>query len=590
MKKSIILLGSIVVLLLTAVICTCISSDTFGHTGSADLTFFMVVYVKDGQAILTELVERDNTVSPPDENEIPDGKFITWCVNGKPYDFSASVDEETVLTAVYNRKYKLSFVADGNTVSVFEYTYLNRGSVTEPEVPQKSGYVGSWESCTLDGGDKTVNAVYTPVNYKILFMLDGTNAQEVTCTVEDYKGKIPDVPQKFGYEGAWNYVLTDTNEVVAEAVYTPLNYTINFYAENVFIKSLFVTYGEFDISAPKIPEKEHYTAIWEDIVLADERVININAVYTPKIYRAVFRADGALVCEKEYTVSDTIIEEPAVPEKAHYVGKWKTYELPYADFYITAEYTPIVYAITFSADGKEVAKLPYTVETDFNSFTPPNVPQKAGYRGEWESFTLCGGDLFVSAKYSEVNGTEGLVYKKSGAGYIVSKYSGTSTEVIVPSLYNGLPVIEIGANAFNECSVEKVIICENVEKLGMGAFLRCGYLESVELPESLVSIGEHAFYLCVSLSEITVPDNVTEICGQAFSGCFSLENVNIGAGVEYIGEWAFEKCDKLETANFAVTSGWSTVSNLNYGELISVSPNEAARALKEYCGYIFIRK
>ena len=153
-----------------------------------------------------------------------------------------------------------------------------------------------------------------------------------------------------------------------------------------------------------------------------------------------------------------------------------------------------------------------------------------------------------------------------------------------------MPVIEIGANAFNECSVEKVIICENVEKLGMGAFLRCGYLESVELPESLVSIGEHAFYLCVSLSEITVPDNVTEICGQAFSGCFSLENVNIGAGVEYIGEWAFEKCDKLETANFAVTSGWSTVSNLNYGELISVSPNEAARALKEYCGYIFIRK
>ncbi|MDE6504609.1 MAG: leucine-rich repeat domain-containing protein [Clostridia bacterium] len=589
MKKYFILLGAIAVLALAAIICLCISSDSFGRAGFADVNKFKVVFVKDGQAILTELAERDKTVSPPDENEIPDGKFITWCVNGKPYDFSTPINCETVLTAVYNRRYTLTFTADGKEIYVFEYTYLNRGSVTEPEIPEKQGYLGAWEGYVLDGGNKTTNAVYTPINYKILFMLGGTDVQEVTCTVEDYKDKIPQVPTKQGHEGVWKYTLTGVNEVMAEPFYTPLAYSINFFAEGKFIKSLSAVYGDVDISAPEIPEKEHYSAVWEEIILADEAVINVNAVYTPKIYRAVFRADGSLVKETKYTILDSALEEPEVPQKTHYVGRWQKYELPYTDFYITAEYVPIEYKITFTADGNEVAILPYTVETDIKSLPLPQVPQKAGYRGEWEAFTLSGGDLIVSAKYSVIDGTAGLVYLKSGAGYIVTKYNGTQNEVIIPSFYNGLPVTGIGENAFMNCTVEKVTICENVETLGNGAFLRCGKLKSIELPISLVSIGEYAFYTCSSLLEITVPDKVETISKQAFSGCSSLVNINIGASVRYIGVWAFEACDKLETANFKSDKGWTSDGNFNYGAAISVSPIEAARVLKQYCDYTYIR-
>ena len=58
----------------------------------------------------------------------------------------------------WERQYRATFKADGNVVDVMEY--IASKGFTAPEVPQKDGYIGAWESYTANG-NIIVNAVYT---------------------------------------------------------------------------------------------------------------------------------------------------------------------------------------------------------------------------------------------------------------------------------------------------------------------------------------------------------------------------------------------------------------------------------------------
>ena len=76
----------------------------------------------------------------------------------------------------------------------------------------------------------------------------------------------------------------------------------------------------------------------------------------------------------------------------------------------------------------------------------------------------------------------------------------TDTDIVIPSIYNGFPVISISSSAFRGCTS----------------------LTSVEIPDSVRSIGMHAFAECTSLTSIVIPDSVTSIAFNAFFDCTSL--------------------------------------------------------------------
>ena len=101
-----------------------------------------------------------------------------------------------------NTVYTVTFVADGVTVDTVEY---ERGDVfiNEPPVPEKDGYSGEWQSYRLSGGNITVNAVYTAIEYKVTFVADGETVAERTYTVDDANINEPPVPEKDGYTGEW---------------------------------------------------------------------------------------------------------------------------------------------------------------------------------------------------------------------------------------------------------------------------------------------------------------------------------------------------------------------------------------------------
>lgn len=459
---------------------------------------------------------------------------------------------------------KIRFVIDGETVSV--QTYISPDDkIIAPELPVKKGYAASWEKYDLTGGEITVNAIYSPINYTVTYLVDGSSSQVLDCTIENFTEVEPTIPEKYGYDGKWVYGLDKTNgNIVATVEYTLKPFEVNFYVDGKLIHTEIGDVEHCDI-CPPIPEKEHFTAEWEKIVY-DGNPVEVNAVYKPVEYTVTFSAEGGQIASLPYTVLDESIDEPAVPEKPYYSGSWENYSLTGGNLTVNAVYTPVTYTVSFYADGNMVSSAEYTVESD--GVTVPEVPYKSGYDGVWQSFELTGGDIRVNAIYTPVKGTADLSYERCGDGWTVGVYKGSQTRIIIPSVYEGLPVIAISERAFANCGVESVSICEGVLTIGRSAFYNCSALKEITFPESLEEIGANAFSECGALEKLRLPDGIKVIsfeafmhCGftelklpenlvtieeSAFYKCIKLERVIIPAAVEFIGSKAFAGCINLE--------------------------------------------
>lgn len=122
-------------------------------------------------------------------------------------------------------------------------------------------------------------------------------------------------------------------------------------------------------------------------------------ISAPETLKATFMADGKEVKVVEFLPGAESIEEPEVPAKEGYEGKWAAYTLGESDLTINAEYSAIEYIAKFVADGNTVAEVPYTM--DDKNITAPEVPAKEGFTGEWEEYKLTAGGITVNAVYTE---------------------------------------------------------------------------------------------------------------------------------------------------------------------------------------------
>jgi len=184
------------------------------------------------------------------------------------------------------------------------------------------------------------------------------------------------------------------------------------------------------------------------------------------------------------------------------------------------------------------------------------------------------GNVTSAATNAVVSGEDanGLRYVliTNNTAYSVSRGSAIASELVIPAIYNGLPVTTIPENGFvnysNLTSLEipesmtnvasgafdgcinlsitwnynsplrawnfreylkNVIISDNVTSIGWGAFSGCTGLTSITIPDSVTSIGSNAFQDCLGLTSVIVPDSVTSIDWGAFSGCNNLETITI---------------------------------------------------------------
>ena len=152
-----------------------------------------------------------------------------------------------VISAVWELiGYTATFVADGVKVADIPFN-VETVSVTEPTIPAKTGYTAAWEDYSFIARDITINAVYTPIIYKVIYNVAGeydvdtpVNTNPTSYTIEDET--ITLVPaEKTGYTFVkWTEGGEDITEIAAgshgditvTAVWETVTYTLDMVMEN----------------------------------------------------------------------------------------------------------------------------------------------------------------------------------------------------------------------------------------------------------------------------------------------------------------------------------------------------------------------
>ncbi|MCL2765866.1 MAG: leucine-rich repeat protein [Treponema sp.] len=144
-------------------------------------------------------------------------------------------------------------------------------------------------------------------------------------------------------------------------------------------------------------------------------------------------------------------------------------------------------------------------------------------------------------------GTPSLAFTliDNGTAYSVSLGTATAAEIVIPAVYNELPVTEIGSYGFSSSNLTSIVIPNSVTSIGSFAFYICTSLTSIVIPNNLTSIGDYAFGGCTSLTNIVIPNSVTSIGDSAFYQCTSLTSIVIPNSVTSIGDAAFAHCTNL---------------------------------------------
>ena len=143
-------------------------------------------------------------------------------------------------------------------------------------------------------------------------------------------------------------------------------------------------------------------------------------------------------------------------------------------------------------------------------------------------------------------------FNSDGTGYIVTGIGGykyfNKTEIIIPETYNGLPVVEIGEEAFRNCDfMTSIDIPETVKKIGIRAFYGCDNLKEIVIPDGVIEIGDTAFFECKSLTFAVIGNSVVDMGRYTFKDCTALESVIFGSSLETIGYLSFEGCKSLKS-------------------------------------------
>ncbi|MBR5201882.1 MAG: leucine-rich repeat domain-containing protein, partial [Clostridia bacterium] len=132
----------------------------------------------------------------------------------------------------------------------------------------------------------------------------------------------------------------------------------------------------------------------------------------------------------------------------------------------------------------------------------------------------------------------------------ITGYSGTETNLRIPTTIDGYTITSIGNKAFyKNATITQVVI-----------------------PEGITSIGRYSFYWCSSLERVVIPEGVKTISYAAFMFCGNLSNIVIPASVTKIEDYAFEYCSSLKVVFFSGTKEqWKAITVGEYNTYIKSS-------------------
>lgn len=178
-------------------------------------------------------------------------------------------------------------------------------------------------------------------------------------------------------------------------------------------------------------------------------------------------------------------------------------------------------------------------------------------------------------EYEYIN--EWVTGKGKNIGITIKGYKGTSSNVIIPELIEGLPVKTIDSGAFkNNKTMNRIEVPSSVNKICAGAFNNCYALKEAYLNLApIAEIGEcvydngswYAFLNCPALTTVVIEAGIKLDLQYGFSNCNSLQTITLPNSARTQGwnryEWPFVKCPSLKTINYR---GPENTLFMTYGE------------------------
>ena len=170
-------------------------------------------------------------------------------------------------------------------------------------------------------------------------------------------------------------------------------------------------------TAPTAPALEGYDFDKWDTDFSNVREdLTVTAIYKLEEFEVTFMVDGEVLVVETYTIEDTSITIPAIPEKDGYSASWEYFHLPAGDITVNAIYTlkDGYYTVNFRDYDGEII-MTQTVAEGEDAVAPTVDPFKVSYYfdGWAEDFTNVQSDLDVDPVFKTTSSITGLKLYKS---------------------------------------------------------------------------------------------------------------------------------------------------------------------------------
>lgn len=276
--------------------------------------------------------------------EIPEIDGVTW----------TSSDENVISTEgkVTRSSEEDKEVVIKATFTVGNFTYCKEYALTVPEADNTVSYYADGEVCGT------------------VMVADGEKAENISAPTKEHYTFVGWFEE--GADTPFDFNTAINSDVKLYAKYSPIEYTVSFYADGSMHKEVKVLYGERIDKIPEIPEKPGFSGVeWiidgTDTVFDTDTVIysnlKVNAKYVSgnlQQFTVTYKVDGA-----EY-FKDTVYEGytttfPENPIKEHYnfVG-WNLDGAEYTEdtavagnITLDAVFEPVKYKVIFMCDDVE---------------------------------------------------------------------------------------------------------------------------------------------------------------------------------------------------------------------------------------------